>query len=94
MLAASTFTLPKSFTSTIATSTPSLVETLSQIFFADFGQVFLEEEAYSFEKIRKDIGFGFRWITPIAPFRFEWAYPYDDEKKSWGDMRFIFNIGY
>lgn len=66
------------------------------VLFADAGQVFIEEDPFSFDfkKYKKDIGFGFRWLTPIAPFRFEWAYPYDDEKKSFGDMEFIFNIGF
>ena len=67
---------------------------IKAVLFADFGQVFLEEEPYSINHLKKDIGFGFRWLTPIAPFRFEWAYPSDDETKTWGDMHFIFNIGY
>ena len=69
---------------------------IKALLFADMGNVFAEEDPYnlSFRKLKKDVGFGFRWLTPIAPFRFEWAYPYDDEKRRFGDMEFIFNIGF
>jgi outer membrane protein insertion porin family len=60
--------------------------------FTDWGQVFDESEAMSFKRLERDVGFGFRWITPIAPFRFEWAYPYVDGQL--GDMEIIFYIGY
>ncbi len=42
--------------------------------------------------MNRDIGFGFRWITPVAPFRFEWAYPIENGEV--GDLRFIFYLGY
>ena len=69
---------------------------IKALVFADMGQVYHEEQAYSLDlkQYQKDVGFGFRWLTPIAPFRFEWAYPYDEETKSFGDLNFIFNIGF
>ncbi|MCB9229871.1 MAG: outer membrane protein assembly factor BamA [Deltaproteobacteria bacterium] len=69
---------------------------IKALVFADIGDVFTAEENYNlnFRTLKKDVGFGFRWHTPIAPFRFEWAYPYDDEKKEFGNMQFIFNLGF
>ncbi len=43
--------------------------------------------------MKKDIGFGIRWVTPVAPFRFEWAFPIDEDGNL-GDYELIFNIGY
>jgi outer membrane protein insertion porin family len=69
---------------------------IKALVFADVGRVYREEQNvdFNFREFSKDVGFGLRWITPIAPFRFEWAYPYDDERHQFGDMQFIFNIGY
>lgn len=65
---------------------------IKSLVFADIGRVYDDGEALSFSDMNKDVGFGFRWITPIAPFRFEWAYPIEDGKL--GDMQIIFYIGY
>lgn len=65
---------------------------IKSLVFYDAGQVFDESEPLSFKDIRQDLGFGFRWITPIAPFRFEWAWPVVDGKL--GDMKVIFYIGF
>ena len=69
---------------------------IKALIFADVGQVFSEGEtiSLSFKDYRKDVGFGIRWLTPIAPFRFEWAFPYDEETQTFGDQNFIFNIGF
>lgn len=67
---------------------------IKALFFADAGAVFREEEEYSLNNLNRDVGFGFRWITPIAPFRFEWAYPWDEQREAFGDMRFIFSVGF
>lgn len=64
------------------------------LFFADAGQAFNENENYSFSNLEYDVGFGFRWITPIAPFRFEWAAPYRKETNDFGNLKFMINIGY
>jgi outer membrane protein insertion porin family len=69
---------------------------IKALVFADLGRVYREDQNlnFDFNKVSKDVGFGLRWITPIAPFRFEWAYPYNDATRSFGEMQFIFNIGY
>ncbi len=65
---------------------------IKALVFADAGQVYDDDEKIKFNDLYKDFGFGFRWITPIAPFRFEWAYPIVDGKV--GDMLFVFYLGY
>ncbi len=67
---------------------------IKAVFFADAGRTFLESEGLALKDLKKDVGFGFRWVTPIAPFRFEWAYPYNDATQSLGDLQFIFTLGY
>lgn len=67
---------------------------IKALLFADVGRVFNNDESISFgQGYRKNIGYGFRWITPIAPFRFEFAYPIEEDG-SLGKMVPIFNIGY
>ncbi len=67
---------------------------IKAVFFADAGRSFHETESLTLQDLQKDVGFGFRWLTPIAPFRFEWAYPYDDQRHALGDLQFIFTLGY
>lgn len=62
------------------------------LFFHDVGRVYREDEPMEFTGFKRDFGFGFRWITPIAPFRFEWAYPVENGEV--GDMEFIFYLGF
>ncbi len=62
------------------------------LFFYDTGRVYTESEAFVYKDFVSDVGFGFRWITPVAPFRFEWAYPVEDGQL--GDLEFIFYLGY
>lgn len=45
------------------------------VLFYDAGNAFAEDEQYSLDGLRQGWGFGFRWFTPIAPFRFEWGFP-------------------
>jgi outer membrane protein insertion porin family len=61
--------------------------------FADAGRAFDDDEAIELKDFKSDVGFGLRWITPIAPFRFEWAFPVKEDG-SLGDAVAIFNIGY
>ncbi len=62
------------------------------LFFTDLGRVYSEGEELEAKGFYRDFGFGFRWITPIAPFRFEWAYPVIDGEV--GDSEFIFSLGF
>jgi len=45
------------------------------LIFFDAGNAFGEEEAIDLVRLRQGWGVGFRWFTPIAPFRFEWGFP-------------------
>lgn len=45
------------------------------VFFFDAGNTFKEEQVFFQEELRMGWGFGIRWFTPIAPFRFEWGFP-------------------
>lgn len=60
--------------------------------FWESGAVLNDDETLSADSFKHDLGFGFRWQTPIAPFRFEWAWPY--EKGKLGDFEFVFSIGF
>ena len=42
--------------------------------------------------IRKSVGFGFRWISPIGPLRFEWGIPLDQQLGE-DPLVFEFTIG-
>jgi len=44
--------------------------------------------------IRKSVGFGFRWVSPIGPLRFEWGIPLDrQEYANEEPLVFEFTIG-
>ena len=60
--------------------------------FMDMGRVYDDSELISLKGMARDVGFGFRWQTPIAPFRFEWAYPIVNGQL--GEARPIFSIGF
>ena len=62
------------------------------VLFQDIGRVYSEDDPFEFSNMVRDVGFGFRWITPIAPFRFEWAYPYEHGRL--GDMKFVLFLGF
>jgi outer membrane protein insertion porin family len=59
--------------------------------FWESGTVLDENETLKIENFKHDVGFGLRWQTPIAPFRFEWAWPL--EKGRLGEQEFIFSVG-
>lgn len=65
---------------------------IKALLFADWGRVYDDNEFISTKDMARDVGFGFRWQTPIAPFRFEWAYPVVNGKL--GDPQPIFSIGF
>lgn len=44
------------------------------VVFYDVGEA---EDSIMYELLRQDIGFGFRWYSPIGPLRFEWGFPLD-----------------
>jgi outer membrane protein insertion porin family len=61
------------------------------VVFYDVGNA---DDKLKLEDFRSDVGFGFRWYSPIGPLRFEWGFPFAprdefDEK----DVNFQFAIG-
>jgi outer membrane protein insertion porin family len=40
-----------------------------------------------------DVGFGFRWFSPIGPLRFEWGFPLRTSEQSPDPVVFDFSIG-
>jgi outer membrane protein insertion porin family len=59
------------------------------VFFYDIGEA---EDYLHVDALRQDVGFGFRWFSPIGPLRFEWGFPLNrlpDERAS----NFQFAIG-
>jgi outer membrane protein insertion porin family len=64
---------------------------LRLVSFWESGTVLDDHETFAFDKFKHDVGFGLRWQTPIAPFRFEWAWPV--EKGRLGEQEFIFSVG-
>jgi outer membrane protein insertion porin family len=42
------------------------------VVFYDVGEA---EDSLMLEDLRQDVGFGFRWFSPIGPLRFEWGFP-------------------
>jgi outer membrane protein insertion porin family len=62
---------------------------LRGLLFFDAGNAFDDEE--SFGGLRKAVGWGFRWRSPIAPIRIEFGYPLDKET---GDSSFVTNFSF
>ncbi len=62
------------------------------VFFIDSGNAFIESDSISIDKLRSSWGFGFRWISPMGPLRFEWGFPFSP-KEDERDYIFEFNIG-
>ena len=66
--------------------------TLRTFAFFDMGNVFGENERYSFKELRSSYGIGISWLSPVGPLRFALANPL---RKKEGDKieRFQFQIG-
>jgi len=65
---------------------------LRGVLFTDFGNVYGVEEDWNFDEIKKSVGIGFRWLSPMGPLRLAWGYNLDpdpDEDSSVWD----FSIG-
>lgn len=60
--------------------------------FGEAGTVLDDYDSFTWDGISYDVGFGFRWVTPVAPFRFEWAFPIQNGQV--GTAHFVFSIGY
>lgn len=58
--------------------------------FFDAGQA---EDELSSANLYSDVGFGFRWFSPIGPLRFEWGFPNRSNENSPDPVVFEFSIG-
>jgi len=61
------------------------------VVFYDIGDA---DNVLKLENLRQDVGFGFRWFSPIGPLRFEWGFPLKREQNFGEDaVNFQFAIG-
>lgn len=66
---------------------------LRLVTFYETGTVLDDNQNFKTELLKHDVGFGFRWQTPLAPFRFDWAWPVENGRLG-DDFVFVFNIGF
>lgn len=59
------------------------------VVFFDIGDA---SDTLRFSELRSDVGFGFRWFSPIGPLRFEWGFPVDRRPEE-AASNFQFAIG-
>ncbi len=58
---------------------------LKGLLFFDSGNVYGEHDDWDLSEIKKSVGVGFRWLSPMGPLRLEWGYnlaPTDKEEQS------------
>lgn len=58
--------------------------------FFDIGQA---DDSITGDNFYSDVGFGFRWFSPIGPLRFEWGFPLKPLEISDDPVVFEFSIG-
>ncbi len=52
------------------------------------------DDSISFDDLKSDVGFGFRWYSPVGPLRFEWGFPLNpDDEYDEDSVKFQFAIG-
>jgi outer membrane protein insertion porin family len=57
--------------------------------FFDAGNVYTKDESWSHKDLRKSVGGGIRWYSPIGPLRLEYGYKLDrEEDESSGEFEF------
>ena len=59
------------------------------VIFFDAGKVYATGESWNLSEIKRSVGGGFRWMSPIGPLRLEWGYnlkPVNDEDQSKWDF--------
>ena len=66
---------------------------MKSLVFADAGRVFDNNQDFTLKDMFYDVGFGIRWVTPMGPLRFEWAFPVNSDG-TLGPYKIVFNIGY
>ena len=64
---------------------------INGVVFYDIGDA---QDSLDITEFRSDVGFGFRWYSPIGPLRFEWGFPTNTKAEFDEDsMNFQFAIG-
>jgi len=61
--------------------------------FFDAGDVYAEDEIVELGGVRKSVGFGFRWFSPMGPIRLENAYIIDPRPWESSDGKWEFSMG-
>jgi outer membrane protein insertion porin family len=65
---------------------------LKGVLFYDMGRAFDTSEPIRFNRLRHSFGWGFWWLSPIGPLRFEWGYIINDKPTDQKSL-FEFSIG-
>jgi outer membrane protein insertion porin family len=52
---------------------------LKGLVFFDAGNVYDDSENWNLSGLKKSVGFGFRWLSPMGPLRLEWGYNIDPD---------------
>ncbi|MEE8179856.1 MAG: BamA/TamA family outer membrane protein, partial [bacterium] len=68
---------------------------LRGIVFVDIGNAFNDNEDLSInpDDLRKDVGFGFRWISPLGPLQLDIGFPVGEKLSGEDDFEIQFGIG-
>jgi len=60
---------------------------LNGVAFLDMGNVWGTDQGYTLSDMRKSVGLGIRWLSPMGPLRVEWGYNLDnkpgEDKSNW-----------
>ncbi|HMO17029.1 MAG TPA: outer membrane protein assembly factor BamA [Oligoflexia bacterium] len=64
---------------------------LNGVAFYDMGNAYDDDETIGFSNMRKAVGWGLRWRSPIAPIRLEFGHPLDRED---GEKRMVTNFSF
>lgn len=65
---------------------------LKGVLFYDIGKAFNDNETVKFSALRQTRGWGFWWLSPIGPLRFEWGYIVNKKPEDQAN-KFEFSIG-
>lgn len=65
---------------------------LMGVAFFDAGDVWEDGESMDFD-LKKGVGAGVRWYSPVGPLRFEYGYALDDVRDQGGKGKFEFSVG-
>ena len=63
------------------------------VLFFDTGNVYNDDESLDLGTLRKSIGFGFRWYSPMGPIRLEYGYKLDVKEGEEEGGRWEFSMG-